>query len=70
MQIQKTIAKDFSHPKKPKTKNSKSTPLYNNTMELVKKKNKQKKFKCRQEYIKKPKKTPATGDNTIDAIKK
>ena len=40
MQIQKTIAKDFSHPKKPKTKNSKSTPLYNNIMELVKKENK------------------------------
>ena len=70
VQNQGIIAKDFSRPKKPKTKDLKSALLCDNITELAKIKNKQKKLKCRQECIKKLKKTQATGNNTIIVFKK
>ena len=70
MQTQGTTAKDFSCPEEPKTKDLKSVPLRNNLAEPAKKKNKQKRFKCRREHIKEPKETPVIGDNTVDATKK
>ena len=70
VQTQETAAKDFSHSEKPKTKNPKSVTSRDNPAELAKKKDKQKRFKHRQERIRKPKETPATGNNTINAAKK
>ena len=70
MQTQGTITKDFSRPKKFKTKDLKLVSLRDNIAEPAKKEDKQKRLKCRQEHTKKQKKTPAIGDNTIDIIKK
>lgn len=56
MQIKKTITKDFTCHEKLKSKNLKSTLLYDIIVELAEKKDKQKRFKCWQEHIKKPKK--------------
>ena len=70
MQTQKTAAKDFSRPKKPKTKDLKSVPLHDDPAEPAKKKNKQKRFKRQQECTKKSKEIPATSNNTINAAKK
>ena len=51
MQTQGTIAKDFSCPKKLKMKDPKSVSLCDNTTKPAKKKNKQKRFKCRQKNV-------------------
>ena len=67
---QETTAKDFSCPNKPKIKNPKSVPPYNNPAELAKKENKQKKFKRPQKRTKEAKETLATDDNTVNAAKK
>ena len=70
VQTQETAVKDSSRPEKPKTKDPKSVPLCDDPAEPAKKEDKQKRFERRQERIRQPKKTPATGDNTINAVKK
>ena len=70
VQTQGITAKDSSRFKELKTKDPKSVPLRKNLAEPAKKKDKQKRFKCRQERTKESKETPATGNNTVDAIKK
>ena len=70
VQTQRITTKNSSHPKKSKTKDLKSVPLHDNPAEPAKKKDKQMRFKHRQERTKKLKETPATGDNTVDAAKK
>ena len=70
MQTQRTSVKDYSRSEKPKTKDLKSVPLHNNPAEPAKQEDKQKRFKRQQERTREPKKTPATGNNTINAVKK
>ena len=70
VQTQGTTTKDFSYLKEPKTKDLKSVPLCDNPAEPAKKKDKQKRFKQRQKCTRQPKKIPATGDNTVNVVKK
>ena len=70
MQIQGIAAKDFSRSKKPKSKDPKSVPPCDNPAEPAKKEDKQKRFKCQREHIRGPKKTLATGNNTVNIAKK
>ena len=71
MQTQGTTAKDSPRSEEPKAKKTKS--VHADATELfkpAKKEDKQKKLKCRREYIKKPKETSATSNNAINASKK
>ena len=70
MQTQETAAKDSSHLEEPKTKDLTSVFLCDNLAELAKKEDKQKRFKRRRECTREPKETPATGNNTVDVVKK
>ena len=70
VQIQGTAAKDSSRPEEPKTKDPKLVPPRDNLAEPAKKEDKQKRFKRQQERTREPKKTPATGNNTVDAANK
>ena len=70
VQTQETTAKNFFRLKKPKTKDPKSVFLCNNTAELARKRDKQKKFKRQQKRTRELKEIPATNNNTINAIKK
>ena len=70
VQTQGTAAKNFSRPKKPKTKDPKSVPPGDDPAEPAKKEDKQKRFKCQQERTRELKKTPATGNNIVNAAKK
>ena len=70
VQTKKTIAKNFSYPKKPKTKEIKF--IYANAAKFsksAKKEDKQKRLKRWRKRIKKPKKTPATSNNAINVFK-
>ena len=70
VQTQRITAKDYSRLEKPKTKDLKSAFLHGNIVELAKKKNKQKKFKCWRKCTRKSKETPATSNNIVNATKK
>ena len=70
VQTQETTAKDSYYLEEPKTKDLKSVPLHDNPAEPAKKEDKQKRFKRQRERTRKLKKTPATGNNTVDTAKK
>ena len=70
MQTQGTTVKDSFRPEEPKTKDPKSVSPCDDPAEPAKKEDQQKRLKRRQERTRELKKTPATGDNTIDAAKK
>ena len=70
MQTQEIIAKDSSRSEELKTKDPKSTLLRDNITKPTKKEDKQKKLKCWQECISKPKKPLVICDNTVNTTKK
>ena len=70
VQTQGTAVKDSFHPEELKGKDPKSVPPHDDSAEPAKKENKHKRFKRQWECTMEPKKTLATGDNTVDAAKK